>query len=204
MQEEQINKISFLSLFGGIFYNPFKTWKKIARNNYYKYTWIVFWIIVELSVVPYAFLSTLDLLFAFLIINSGIWIALLIQWGMINAGLNIAGVKTNFTFTNNIRLYSYNNVIFLLVIPVAIIRVLIAPKSVSLVEKFPHYLPTPEIDIVYSVVFVIYSIWFLALLIISVKNVLNISYKRASFAVLLVPGIIGLIVLSFFLLHLIF
>ncbi len=204
MEQSNTNKLSFINIFFGIIITPAKTWKKIVLNNTYKYMWLFFFIIVELSVVPYAFLTNLDFIFSFLLINSIVWIGLLIQWGMIYSGLAVTGVKTDFSFINNVRMYAYNSIVQLIVLPFAIIRVIKYPKTLSIVTKFPHYKPVPVIVYIHAAIIALYAIWFLVLLIISVKRVFKLSYKRSAFSVLFIPGIIGLVIGSGILLAKIF
>jgi hypothetical protein len=204
MDKNGETRLSVIKIFIGIFIKPAKTWKLISDKNQYKYMWLFFWVILEISVIPYALLNQLDLVFAFLLINSLIWVILLIQWGFIYAGFAAIGIKTKFTFINNIRLYSYNSVISLVFLPFTIAQAIIAPKTLSMVEKFPHYAKKPDIVLINNIASLIFSLWFLVLLIIAVKNVFNINYRKAGFAVLFIPGIIGFAICSIILLIVIF
>lgn len=196
--------LSFFGLLNGIIFHPVKTWDKITEKNYFKYMWPWFFIITGFSVfsanvktIP-NFIITIFLMYAF------VWIAILILWAFIQLGLKISGVNTAFSFLHIMRLYTYNSLISVVFLPLYIISTLFLPKVKGIFSGLESTSAKISLQIGHEIIFAASLIWFTILLIVSVKKILNISYKRAVLSVIILPFCMFLFISSIFILTFLF
>lgn len=188
--------ITYFGILIGILFKPYSTWKRIAEEKIFRYVWQWFFTLTGAGSAILFFQPFLKAVPGFFLYHIAFWLTLLIIWIMLIVGLKIAGVQTCVNFTHLLRFIVYNSTIEIIYYVIQFFRYLFFPELKSIYRQPPD---DPVLSAVYYVLLIIevlYWIWFAALMLISVKHVYRLSFKRTFAALFTLPAAGGLLILS--------